>query len=227
MAITYKNNPIVRNGLIMHLDATNVKSYPGSGTVWKDISGNKNNAALVNGPTYNTNDSKYFSFDGVNDYGIIPHSSSLVFTNQLTVSVWFKRVSGAIQRLVNKYDSPEDAVFKITVGSGGRIFFEINDGTTRYILGNVFPTFSGDWENFVFVYDGSNRYIYQNTNVIASDAFTNNITNTTNPITIGATVLTDTLYGPLDIASAMIYNRALSETEIQQNFNIYRGRFGL
>ena len=218
---------VVRDGLLLHLDAANVKSYPSSGTVWKDVSGNGNNATLVNGPIYNTNDSNYFSFDGVNDYGIIPHSSSLVFTNQLTVSVWFKRVSGAIQRLVNKYDSPEDAVFKITVGSGGRIFFEINDGTTRYILGNVFPTFSGDWENFVFVYDGSNRYIYQNTNVIASDTFTNSITNNTKPITIGATVLTDTLYGPLTISSSMIYNRALSTSEVKQNFEALRGRFGI
>lgn len=226
MGIAY-NTSIVRNGLVLHLDAANKKSYPGTGTAWNDLSGNGNNATLVNGPVYSINDSSYFLFDGVNDYGIISHSSSLEFTNQISISVWIKRVPNSIQRIINKFDNPEDAVFKITIGSAGRLFFEINNGTTRYILGNVFPTFSGNWENFVFVYNGSNRYIYQNTNIIASDVFTNTITNNTHPVTIGATVLTDTSYGPLSISSSMIYNRALNSAEIKQNFEALRGRYGL
>lgn len=219
---------IVRDGLLLHLDAVNLKSYSGSGTVWNDLSGNGNDATLTNGPVFNTDDNKYISFDGVNDYAIIPNSTSVSsFTNQISVSVWIKRVPNTIQRIINKFDTVETATFRITIGSAGRLFFEINDGTTRYILGNLFPTFSNDWENFVFTYNGSNRYIYQNTNLIASDTFTNPIYNNSFPITIGATVLTDVLYGPLDISGAMIYNRALTSTEIQQNFEATRSRYGI
>lgn len=219
---------IVRNGLVLHLDAANTKSYPGTGSSWNDLSGNNNNATLVNGPTYKTDDSKYFTFDGVNDHATIPNSSSLSsFTNKLTISIWFKRKPGTIQRLVNKFDAAESATFKVTIGSGERLFFEINDGTTRYILGNLFPAYSGDWENFVFTYDGSNRYIYQNTNLIASDSFSNTMYNNSHPVTIGATILSDVLYTNVDICGCMIYNRALGITEIKQNFEATRGRYGI
>lgn len=218
----------VRDGLLLHLDAANIKSYSGSGTAWNDLSGNDNNATLVNAPTFNTDDSKYFTFDGVNDYATIPNSASLSsFTNQITISVWFKRIPATVQRLVNKMDTAESASFKVTIGSGERLFYEINDGTTRYILGTVYPTFTGDWENFVFTYDGSNRYIYQNTNLIASDSFTSQIYNNSHPVTIGATILSDLVYTNLSIYGCMIYDRALTETEVKQNFEALRGRYGV
>ena len=53
---------IVTDGLVLYLDAANPKSYPGTGNVWNDLSGNGNDAILINSPTYNNN---YFSFDGV------------------------------------------------------------------------------------------------------------------------------------------------------------------
>lgn len=43
---------IVEDGLVLYLDAANKKSYPGSGTVWKDLSGNGNDGTLTNGPTF-------------------------------------------------------------------------------------------------------------------------------------------------------------------------------
>ena len=48
MGIAY-NTSIVRDGLVLHLDAANKKSYPGSGTVWSDLSGNDRNGTLLNG----------------------------------------------------------------------------------------------------------------------------------------------------------------------------------
>ena len=47
------NANVVRDGLVLYLDAANPKSYPGSGTTWYDLSGNSKNGALTNGPTYN------------------------------------------------------------------------------------------------------------------------------------------------------------------------------
>ena len=68
MAI-YKNTPpIVTNGLVLHLDAANRMSYPGSGTTWFDISNNNRSGSLINGPTFTNEVGGAFTFDGVNDY---------------------------------------------------------------------------------------------------------------------------------------------------------------
>ena len=48
---------IVKDGLILDLDAAKRDSYPSSGTVWNDISGFQNNGTLINGPTFNSSNS--------------------------------------------------------------------------------------------------------------------------------------------------------------------------
>jgi hypothetical protein len=50
----YIGGDIVRDGLVLHLDAGSERSYPKSGNVWKDLSGNGNNGILSNGPTFNS-----------------------------------------------------------------------------------------------------------------------------------------------------------------------------
>lgn len=61
-----KNYPdIVTSGMVLNLDATFVASYPTSGATWYDITGNANNVTLTNGPTYSN---QLISFDGTNDY---------------------------------------------------------------------------------------------------------------------------------------------------------------
>ena len=67
MSVAY-NSSIVTNGLVLCLDAGNPRSYPGSGTLWNDVSGNGNNGTLNNSPTYTSGVNGYFTFDAVNDY---------------------------------------------------------------------------------------------------------------------------------------------------------------
>lgn len=75
---------IVRSGLVLHLDAANRKSYPGSGTVWTDLSGLENNGTLNNSPTINNG---ILSLDGVND-NITIASIDLSSTDKITLSFW-------------------------------------------------------------------------------------------------------------------------------------------
>jgi len=70
MGIAYNTN-IVRDGLLLHLDAANVKSYLGSRTTWNDLSDKGNNGTLVNGPVYSSNGKGSITFDGTRSrYGI-------------------------------------------------------------------------------------------------------------------------------------------------------------
>jgi hypothetical protein len=67
MGIGY-NTSVVRDGLVLYLDAANLKSYPGSGTVVKDIVSNSINGTLLNGVSFSNSNKGIFSFDGVDDY---------------------------------------------------------------------------------------------------------------------------------------------------------------
>ena len=60
-------NRIVTDGLIFAVDAANPISYPGSGTTWNDLTLNKNNGTLINGPTFSSANAGSIVFDGVND----------------------------------------------------------------------------------------------------------------------------------------------------------------
>ena len=68
MATEYANGKIVTNGLVLSLDAADRNSYPGTGTTWRDMSGNGNNGTLTDGPTFNSNNGGSIVFDGTNDY---------------------------------------------------------------------------------------------------------------------------------------------------------------
>ena len=92
MAINYSPK-IIRDGLVLCLDAANPKSYPGTGTAWTDLSGSGNNGTLVNGPVYSSANGGSIDFDGSNDYSslssnIIPATGAFTvfFTYALTGS---------------------------------------------------------------------------------------------------------------------------------------------
>jgi hypothetical protein len=84
---------IISSGLVLHLDAAQKRSYPGTGTTWTDLSGNGNNGTLVNGPTFNSANGGSIVFDGVDDHINMGNILNSVFagTNvKYTISVWVK-----------------------------------------------------------------------------------------------------------------------------------------
>jgi len=89
MATLY-NTSIVRDGLVLHLDAANPKSYPGTGTVWTDLSGNGNNGTLVNGVGYSVDNKGLLTFDGIDDYGQTTDTNITDFqpSQAFSVFVW-------------------------------------------------------------------------------------------------------------------------------------------
>jgi hypothetical protein len=231
MAIAY-NPSIVTNGLIFCLDAGNTKSYPGSGATWTDRSLSKNNATLVNTPTFGSSNGGHLSFASAS-------SQYATATNPGNLSTWTAEVmvrftssySTKVAMVVgNQYNGASSLNF--TIGTNNSpINFNIAvgffDGAWHNTTGINYPL--NTWVHITGTYDGS--VIKQYTNGVQVDSL-----NYIGTPTSGGEIRINRRWDDVvssgnlfdsNIAAVRIYNRALSSVEIQQNFNSLRGRFGL
>ena len=224
---------VVNNGLLLHVDAANLRSYPGSGATWSDLSGVGNNGTLVNGVGYSGVNNGTMVFDGVNDYCNIANTSIGNFaTSDFSVSCWAKAASSAntTRGLFSKYDPHS--------GNGTGWFIFYRDGIIwvritqdlaaplemSQIIASV-PT--SVWYHIVITRTANYFSLYIN-GVLYRTNITTNIINcsSTGPLRIGSGYSSGYYYiGDVGIAS--IYNRALTPLEIQQNFNAIRSRYGI
>jgi hypothetical protein len=230
---------IVTNGLVLALDAAKKDSYPGSGTVWRDISGNGNNGTLTNGPTFNSNNGGSIVFDGVDDSIRITNNQLYRFENiqPFSFNFWYKctSTSGIASVLSYALNDGRGYYFSIDLGvvRTNSFFFDYWDGNVyRGIQGNTNSLTRNEWV-MVTCTSSTNSVndmkVYQNA-ILTS--FTNRGTGTPNTINYGGLSMDigargGSSYFKGNIAQTLIYNRALSATEVLQNYNATKSRFGL
>jgi hypothetical protein len=230
---------IVTDGLVLCLDAANVKSYPGTGATWFDLSGNSINGTLTNSPSYNSLNSGILSFNGTNSFVSFSNTSTIHFLNRSPYSFDFwvyprtnttNAYPGFIDRESNPGTGRDGYNFyytKVNITSGFNYIATERFGTgtvTNNGLTLSDAVFFNNWHYFCVVYNGNNLILYRNNVLINSLSSTHNITNTTQSLRIAQR---GGNYSDSNIANVKIYNRALSSTEMSQNFNALRGRFGL
>jgi hypothetical protein len=221
---------IVTDGLVMHLDAGNKNSYLGTGTSWVDLSGYGNNGTFYNTPTFdNITGGGSINFNGASSQYIqVPHSTSLNISVTLTTGNWVYYISGN-GRIMQKDDlNAGNSYTRLweTGGYGGVFRLEMwhSDGTTIGAPSANALTTNG-WMYINMVFDGTNVYHYQNGSLTRTTSFPGDIRTATTPVTIGGGWSGEYFTGK--IATSMIYNKALSATEVKQNFNAQKARFGL
>jgi hypothetical protein len=222
---------IVTDGLVLCLDAGNAKSYPGSGTSWSDVSGEGNNGTLVNGVGYSGDNLGSLSFDGVDDY---VNLGDLDLPAPFTLSIWFKgNTTNQFCGLLNKSSSENFGAWGLYGSSDASYvrFGFVNTSNSQRVISNTnFNDIKANtWVNYVGTYDFSNLRLYRNGVEIASAAETTTPVSTNDIASIGNRVVTnrsDRAYAGL-LSSAKIYNRALTASEVQQNFKALRGRYGI
>jgi hypothetical protein len=232
MSITY-NTSIVRNGLVLHLDAANSKSYPGSGTAWTDLSGNGNNATLNNGVTYNGGVSiKDFSFDGIDDYGVIAHNAALKPTESITIEAWtnITQLDSAYRWIVRTGWAGSPYFFGVNINN--RFLLVINDQSAQY-QSTTAPLAQIGWHHYVGVYNKSMIKMYiDGIDTGYNYSYTAPISTNTLPVFIGGgsssgTSVANSQFWKNTVGNVKIYNRAFSATEVQQNFEATRGRYNI
>jgi hypothetical protein len=221
---------IVTDGLVLSLDAGNVKSYPGSGTVWTDKSGFNNNGTLINGPTFNSDNGGSIVFDGSND-GVNLNNNFISIQNNVTVEVFIKSNTTQNTKIfVSNYtqvSGPTGFGIGISDSTNNVIkWFTGNLGTTNTIFSNTVIN-NNQYYHVVGTYDGSTKILYVNGIAESSASVINNINNTSTLANIGYVQALSSQYFNGSISNARVYNRALSAQEVLQNYNATKSRFGL
>jgi len=216
--IAYYGN-IVTDGLVLNLDAARKDSYNRTGTTWNDISGNGNNGTLTNGPTFDSEDYGSIVFDGVDDY--VDIGSNISNYEIFTTSFWIN---------YNFFDS----TWRSPLGDNSHFYSYHVLYLGGFIYLGVSSNYSGDpyegvphgtintetWYNFVITKNSSNLVsFYKNSILLGSNSKTGGV----NINKIGEGYVPDNAL----ISSVQIHNRALTQTEITQNFNALRGRYGI
>jgi len=222
---------IVTDGLVLNLDAGQQNSYSGSGTSWKDLSGRGNNGTLTNGPTYSSSNGGSLVFDGTDDYVICSSGASFQFGNgNLTVESWIYLNNIPPDNGYVIYDN------QVLSGSGGRVDAFVllvnTSGKLNVFSSNNFRGQSSNtliantWYNVILTRTSNLWNYYINSNVDSS-SYTQSINLTAGGCVIGRVSDVSGYYMNGRIASTKIYNRALTTSEISQNFNALRGRYGI
>ena len=239
MAISY-NPRIVTDGLVLALDAGNPKSYPGSGTAWTDLSGNGNNGTLLNGVGYNSSNGGSLDFDGDNDYidlGTQPVDSDLNMSSPsgggLAVEWWgyYSGTGDSFQRIVDRSNDGGSlngwAIYTGPVGSSTQIRLTTNNESRVLTAAALFT--SNIWQHWCITWDQSSGdwAWYLNGEQTNTGNASWNIPAVETGMRIGTWNHSTGREYNGKISSIKIYNRALTASEIQQNFNALRGRFGI
>jgi hypothetical protein len=221
---------IITEGLVLALDAGNMKSYPGSGTTWFDKSGNARNGTLINGPTFSSANLGSIVFDGVNDYIDTTYTANT--GNNFSFGVVCKPTSNGQSSgsdIMAKNYLPESPYISWGVDFlNDRTFrFMVADNTTFSFILSTPQTLNQVYYLFV-TYQNKVITAYINGVVVGTKTNTNDPVYNDHTLTFGVwkEYPTDN-YFVGNIYNAQIYNRALSASEIQQNFNALRGRYGI
>ena len=229
------NRLYLTDGLVLDLDAANPLSYPGSGTTWTDLSGNNNNGTLINGVGYTSSDGGALSFDGIDDYVGAGNLGS--FYTQGTISYWM--YSTAVENYRNPFSTHYLGInagirfeqyttaspyggFSVVIGTDSSVY----DGYS-YLPSSVLS--SNTWYNVVLVWNTTTNNATGYLNGVQKFSSSHTLWPTTLPsISIGSGFNSGLdRYFKGNISSTQIYNRALTPEEVQLNYNIFKGRYGL
>ena len=220
---------IVRDGLVLCLDAANPRSYPKSGTTWSDLAG-ANNGTLTNGPTFDADNKGSIAFDGSNDYINVPYSAE-IGSSSFTCSAWvYNILSLNARRNVVSRENTNNWVFANGY-TANKLNFWIYRGGWSTLVSNTTLS-SSVWYYYTVSYDYSSntQYIYINGEFDNSTTWTGaKMSVDTNRLQIGKQANTDTISSAFGgyISSVSMYNRALTASEVLQNYNATRGRYGI
>ena len=229
--MVFGNGPrVVTDGLVLALDAADRNSYISGSATWIDVSGNAYNGALTNGPTFSSENGGSIVFDGTND--IVNFGNILNSPTQLSVNFWIKNpnnnviIAKGYRVWEIRFDGTEFGGY-VGVNNGSSFWYGIADNNNIFHGADLTQC-----NNFTYVFDYTNTNIKLYTNAVLKGSISPaNMFSTFTPVNnlyIGCRAddaASAFLSGSL--SNLQIYNKALPASEILQNYNTQKSRFGL
>jgi hypothetical protein len=226
---------VVSSGLVLHLDAGNSASYAGTGTTWNDLSGNGNNGVLNGGVTFSASDGGALVFDGANDYFETDANIDLTGTDEVTIQVLVKTTTTGTQLIAeHSVNWNANNSFGLAIENNKMLFTDhnqgynsnysvtsINDGEWHLLTGTIDRSLGGSDQNKLYV-DGEDPNYTVNRDLQAD----NNGNYQSHKFYVGSRAGSSYFFDGI-IAQVLLYDRALTSEEIQQNFNAIGVAYGL
>jgi hypothetical protein len=218
-------------------------SYPGTGNVWYDLSGNNNNFTLYNGVGYSTDNGGCLSFDGSNDYASSSSNINLSSYDYVVVEVFYKCNSTAAAMLfehTSDWNSNTGGFGLATNVDGNNQLTNCNHTNhNTEVARNYLVSDNSSWSNNLNLYskisDSTGRLSYVNGNLVSFTATGGYPTGTATSSNgsfpnaifyIGSRGGSNSFFNGR-VSSLKIYGFKINASQVQQNFNTYRSRFGI
>lgn len=223
--VTVTDASIDAGNMLLYLDAANSTSYPGSGTIWYDLSGNGNNTTSTAGTTYNSANGGYFDFNGSGYFTTTGSKYNTTYTGKSIFLVaklasamgngTFRCLFGSNggSRNFNTYFYNTGSAYQLHFSAGGLGGFSNN---LTYTPGNWFTCGVTHTTGGLVTY-------YFNGQPLGTNNFTFNQYLSTTYEQLGAS--DNYWYGPISVAG--IYKVALSSDQMLRNHNAVKTRYGL
>jgi hypothetical protein len=239
-------NRIITDGLVLNLDAGNRQSYTSGNTDWRDISGNNYTGVIQSGVTFNNN---VFTFNGNSGTSVDTVGNNINFgdildlgTNNRTINIWFNlntSINTAVLLLSKAFFGGQNYRFAFQVNSSYKLeaFVQGNGGSDIFPSGNTTLSPNVWYMGTMVINRTSSIQLYLNG---VLETLTGNATisqwngldfQSTNPFRVGSYTFSNNISPNFTFSGRMgvvqVYNRALTQQEITQNFNATRTRYGI
>jgi hypothetical protein len=230
----FRGPNFTRNGLVLSIDAGSYRSYIGSGNNVYDISKNGNNGTLTNGATFNNSNGGVFSFDGVDDYISITNSSTInPNSGSFTIICWVNSdpsIAGDGWDLwIAKRSGGSNGYYVGANNPSGVRFMIGNDASSRTDTGFIGYTFN-TWAMFTAILnrtDNTQTIIRNNYDETATTTPSGGNYYNTGALSIGGDIGINAYYVNGKVGKVLMYNRALTSTQVGEIFNATKKRFNL
>ena len=243
--MSVQGNPFIihDSSLLLSLDAANIKSYPTTGTSWIDLSGVGNPASLNNGPTYTGSFGGGITLDGTDDYINLVVPTGFSGTGNFTFEVLFRfnagdsvgngaHIIGTNGRSDGLLASANGTNTHLTIDGGGNLkIFTFSGGGSFTDYDTGLDVSVGEVCQVGFLHNsGVSKAGFKNGQLSAFESRWS--TQAFSYLVIGGShnepgYFTQMTYPKITVFSVKVYNRVLTASEVLQNYNTFKSRFGL
>lgn len=211
----YVPPPIIQSGLTINVNGS-VASYPRSGTTWNSVAtGTTYNGQLINGPTFNTSNGGYFSFDGINDLATFTGSTA-ISSDEYTYGGWvsFPNLGNTETFFTRQASGGGQASFTLYKSSSNNIVTYANVNGSFQQISSSISILSNNWYYVIASYK-RNDYL----KLYINGVLQNTIASSSDVIPASQIWKLALENGYVDIGDFELYTRILTESEISQNYD--------